>query len=98
MSKLDDLSAWRLFCSLCNTRNFSDTAGEFDVEVSTVSRALTSLENALGQTLILRVTRPLQLTESGQIAYEHASNILLQHDGKSRPQTRYNDGRATASG
>ena len=80
MSKLDDLSAWRLFCSLCNTRNFSDTAGEFDVEVSTVSRALTSLENALGQTLILRVTRPLQLTESGQIAYEHASNILLQHE------------------
>ena len=43
MSKLDNLSAWRLFCSLCNTRNFSDTAGEFDVEVSTVSRALTNL-------------------------------------------------------
>ena len=93
MSKLDDLSAWRLFCSLCNTRNFSDTAGEFDVEVSTVSRALTSLENALGQTLILRVTRPLQLTESGQIAYEHASNILLQHEEMVKELTQSSAGR-----
>ena len=94
MSKLDDLSAWRLFCSLCNTRNFSDTAGEFDVEVSTVSRALTSLENALGQTLILRVTRPLQLTESGQIAYEHASNILLQHEEMVKELTQSSAGMA----
>lgn len=94
MSKLDDLSAWRLFCSLCNTRNFSDTAGEFDVEVSTVSRALTSLENALGQTLILRVTRPLQLTESGKIAYEHASNILLQHEEMVKELTQSSAGMA----
>lgn len=94
MSKLDNLSAWRLFCSLCNTRNFSDTAGEFDVEVSTVSRALTSLENALGQTLILRVTRPLQLTESGQIAYEHASNILLQHEEMVKELTQSSAGMA----
>ena len=94
MLKLDDLSAWRLFCSLCNTRNFSDTAGEFDVEVSTVSRALTSLENALGQTLILRVTRPLQLTESGQIAYEHASNILLQHEEMVKELTQSSAGMA----
>ena len=77
-----------------HTRSFSDTAGEFDVEVSTVSRALTSLENALGQTLILRVTRPLQLTESGKIAYEHASNILLQHEEMVKELTQSSAGMA----
>lgn len=88
MSKLDDLSAWRLFCSLCNTRNFSDTAGEFDIEVSTVSRALSSLENALGQTLVLRNMRPLQLTDAGKTAQEHASHILEMHEEMIRDLTQ----------
>lgn len=92
MSKLDDLNAWRLFTSLCKTRNFSDTAGEFDVEVSTVSRAVSSLENALGQTLILRGTRPLQLTESGKAAYEQVTHILEQHQEMIKELTRSSAG------
>lgn len=79
MSKLDDLSAWRMFCSLCKTRNFSDTAAEFDVEVSTVSRAVSSLETALGQDLIKRNMRPLQLTEVGSAAYESAIHVIRLH-------------------
>lgn len=79
MSKLDDLSAWRMFCSLCKTRNFSDTASEFDVEVSTVSRAVSSLETALGQDLIKRNMRPLQLTDADSAAFESAIHVIRLH-------------------
>lgn len=79
MSKLDDLGAWRIFSSLCRTRNFSHTAAEFDVEISTVSRALDKLEFSLGQELITRNTRPLQLTEVGEQAFGNIEPILAMH-------------------
>ena len=79
MSKLDDLGAWRMFCSLCKTQNFSDTAAEYDVEVSTVSRAISALESSIGQDLIMRNMRPLQLTEAGKQAYESALPIIRMH-------------------
>lgn len=79
MSKLDDLSAWKVFLSLSRTRNLSTTAAEFDVEVSTISRAIGSLEKALGHGLIERNTRPLKLTEAGRHAAEMMSPILDMH-------------------
>lgn len=79
MSKLDDLSAWKVFLSLSRTRNLSTTAAEFDVEVSTISRAIGSLEKALGHGLIERNTRPLKLTEAGKHAAEMMSPILDMH-------------------
>jgi DNA-binding transcriptional LysR family regulator len=79
MSKLDDLNAWRLFVSLCKTKNFTDTAAEFDLEVSSVSRAVAALEKNLGQELISRTVRPFQLTKSGLIAEEYAENLLRIH-------------------
>ena len=79
MSKLDDLAAWKVFLSLSRTRNLSTTAAEFDVEVSTISRAIGSLEKALGQGLIERNTRPLKLTEAGKHAAEMMNPILDMH-------------------
>jgi len=70
MGKLDDLNLWRVFVNLSQTRNFSYTAGELGVDVSTVSRMLTSLEKSLGRSLFVRTTRPLELTELGQRALE----------------------------
>ncbi len=49
MTKLNDLNAWRIFVSLCRTGSFSDTAADFDIDVSTVSRSIGGLEKALGQ-------------------------------------------------
>lgn len=51
MTKLNDLNAWRIFVSLCRTGSFSDTAADFDIDVSTVSRSIGGLEKALGQDL-----------------------------------------------
>jgi DNA-binding transcriptional LysR family regulator len=89
MSKLDDLGAWRLFASLCRTKNFTDTAAEFDLEVSSVSRAIASLEKNLGQELISRSVRPFQLTKNGLIAAEYVDNLLrIHHEMISELQSR----------
>ncbi len=79
MSKLDDFNAWRIFASLCQTKNFSDTAGEFDIDVSTVSRIISSLEKAIGQDLFTRNTRPLQLTAIGADAESRILPLLEMH-------------------
>ena len=76
MSKLDDLNLWRVFVNLAQTRNFSYTAAELGVDVSTVSRMLTSLEKAVGRSLLIRTTRPLELTELGQKALDLMSEQI----------------------
>lgn len=58
MRKLDDLNLWRVFINLAQTRNFSYTAAELGVDVSTVSRMLTTLEKAVGRSLLVRNARP----------------------------------------
>ncbi len=76
MSKLDDLNLWRVFVNLSQTRNFSYTAAELGVDVSTVSRMLTTLEKTIGRSLLVRNTRPLELTELGERALELLSAQL----------------------
>lgn len=68
MRKLDDLNLWRVFINLAQTRNFSYTAAELGVDVSTVSRMLTTLEKAVGRSLLVRNARPIELKELGQRA------------------------------
>lgn len=78
MSKLDDMNLWRVFLSLCGTRNFSYTAAELDVEVSTVSRNLSQLEKTVGQSLFQR-TRPLKLTREGEKILSIIEPVIHQH-------------------
>ena len=76
MRKLDDLNLWRVFINLAQTRNFSCTAAELGVDVSTVSRMLTTLEKAVGRSLLVRNARPLELTELGQRALDLMSDQI----------------------
>lgn len=80
MTKLNDLNAWRIFVSLCRTGSFSDTAADFDIDVSTVSRSIGELEKALGQDLFSRNSRPLQLTQVGERARSHIVPLLQMHN------------------
>ena len=68
MNKLDNLNRWKIFLSLANTRNFQVTADYFESDLSTITRNLDTLEKALGQKLVFRKTRPLELTEFGKKA------------------------------
>ncbi len=80
MTRLNDLNAWRIFVSLCRTGSFSDTAADFDIDVSTVSRSIGALEKALGQELFSRNGRPLQLTQVGERAKSHIVPLLQMHN------------------
>ena len=79
MPKYDDLSAWKLFSSVAQSRSFSVTGSAFGVEPSTVSRAISALEASLGQRLISRGERPLALTAKGELLARRIEPILSAH-------------------
>lgn len=80
MSRTDDLSAWRLFASFARTGSLTAAAAAMQVEPSTVSRAVTGLEKALGCDLIAHNVRPLALTSAGKLAFKRMQTILCAHD------------------
>ncbi len=79
MNKLDNLSNWKVFLSLSETKNFQATADFFETDASTVSRNINGLEKLLGQKLFLRKKRPLQLTPVGEKARKLMEGHLRRH-------------------
>ena len=63
---MDRLRAMELFLSISQTRNFSETARRFGISATGVSRMITDIEEELKVKLLLRSTRQVALTESGQ--------------------------------
>lgn len=80
MPKYDDLGSWKIFLSLAESRSFSVTAEAFGVEPSTISRTLGTLENSLGQKLVDRSARPLELTPKGLWAVKRIAPIIRSHE------------------
>jgi DNA-binding transcriptional LysR family regulator len=68
-----DLNALVVFARVVDAGSFSEAARRLDMPVSTVSRRIADLEQALGVRLLERSTRRLQLTELGREVYEHAA-------------------------
>lgn len=76
----------KLFLSISETRNFSRTAELMHMEQSTLSRRIAILEQDLGFPLFKRDTRPVQMTEEGQMLcarwkalledYEHSISLV----------------------
>ncbi len=63
---MDRLRAMELFQSVSQTRSFSETARRFGISATAVSRTITEFEHSLNVKLLLRSTRQVVLTESGQ--------------------------------
>jgi len=70
----------RLFLSIAETRNFSRTAELIHMEQSTLSRRIAVLEQELGFSLFKRDSRPVQLTEEGQMLHKHWSALLEDYE------------------
>ncbi|MDR2331361.1 MAG: LysR family transcriptional regulator [Comamonas sp.] len=69
---MDRLRAMELFLSVSQTRSFSETARLFGISATAVSRMITEFEDGLQVKLLLRSTRQVSLTESGQ---EYAAQL-----------------------
>ncbi len=78
-SRADDLSAWRVFVTYAKTGSLVAAADVLDVEPSSVSRTIRSLERAIGQALVQHNSRPMQLTEAGQKALSRMEPVLRTH-------------------
>ena len=73
---MDRLRAMELFLSVSQTKSFSETARQFGISATAVSRAITEFENTLNVKLLLRSTRQVVLTESGQEYAQQLEGLL----------------------
>ncbi len=73
---MDRLRAMELFLSVSKTGSFSETARNFGISATAVSRAITDFERSLQIRLLLRSTRQVILTESGKAYAQQLEGIL----------------------
>ncbi|OZI52857.1 LysR family transcriptional regulator [Bordetella genomosp. 4] len=77
---MDRLRAMELFLSISKTESFSETARQFGVSATSVSRMITDFESELNVKLLLRSTRQVVLTEAGQEYARELEGILWNID------------------
>ncbi|GAB6152715.1 LysR family transcriptional regulator [Desulfosporosinus burensis] len=70
----------KIFITVVEQKNFSRAAEELYLSQPSVSLQIRNLENELGTKLINRSPKHLELTQSGEIFYGYAKNILLLYD------------------
>lgn len=81
MKEYFDTRQLEIFVSLVETRSFTEAGKRVYLSQSAVSHSLRSLESQLGSRLIDRMGRRLMLTESGELLYLRARDILDRMDG-----------------
>jgi DNA-binding transcriptional LysR family regulator len=71
-----DLNLLRIFAVVVDEGSLSAAARKLDLPVSSVSRALSRLEEDVGTQLIVRTTRQMKLTATGEGLYQAAAPLL----------------------
>lgn len=65
------LSQYKIFYEVARTGNISKAAKELYISQPAISKAISKLEESLNTLLFLRSSRGVQLTEEGEILFEH---------------------------
>lgn len=79
MDRRFDLEAWRHFVLVAEQGGLNMAANVYNIEPSTLSRSIKSLETSLERQLFVHGKRPLCLTVFGQEALREAQKLLSQH-------------------
>ena len=66
-----NLSQYKIFYEVAKTGNISKAAKELYISQPAISKAIGKLEDCLNTDLFTRNSRGVQLTEEGQILFEH---------------------------
>jgi len=75
-----DLNLLRAFATVHETGSFSAAAAKLGVPRSTVSRAVSALEDVTGAALFHRTTRKVAITEDGRALFERVATSLANLD------------------
>ena len=73
---MDRLDAMRVFVAVVDANGFSAASRTLSMPLPTVSRKVAELESHLGAQLLIRSTRKLAVTDSGQRYYDDVRRIL----------------------
>ena len=76
MAGINQLESLRVFCTVVECGSFTAAAKKIGVSSAWVSKSVDSLESRLGETLLLRNTRRIQVTENGEQCYLKGIEIL----------------------
>lgn len=88
------LRQFRMFLAVVEAESFTDAARRISASQSSVSRAVTDLESALGVRLLERDTRNVELTAAGRVAQRLAGELLDVHESVVRTMRRFATGDA----
>ncbi|CBS89183.1 LysR family transcriptional regulator [Azospirillum lipoferum] len=75
-----ELRHLRYFQMVAAERSFTRAAERLHIAQPPLSRQIRQLEEELGTELLVRGSRPLELTEAGRLLYEHAIQVLDRVD------------------
>jgi len=73
-----ELRHLRYFVAVAEERNFTRAAERLHIAQPPLSRQMQQLEEIVGVPLLVRGSRPLELTEAGRFFYGHAVQLLAQ--------------------
>lgn len=71
-----DVSDWAVFARTAELNSLSAAGRELRLSAAVVSSRIAKIEKKLGVRLLNRTTRRVNLTEEGQLFYEHCTRIL----------------------
>lgn len=71
-----DLRQLRYFIAVARERNFTRAAEQLHIAQPPLSRQIQLLEEELGVPLLIRHSRPVQMTDAGRLFYEQAMQVL----------------------
>ena len=75
-----DLNEILIFTKVVETKGFTAAADQLNLQKSTISRKISSMEARLGVRLINRTTRKLSLTDIGTRHYERCRRIIAEYE------------------